>query len=150
MLPPTIHPDTGSPYRWQGTGLEPYDPEDLPMIPPESSATSGPCSCRWAGNPSRLDQTRQWRRSRLDEDADTPHRQLNNFALAYLERWVPKLGLYKCRPARGGYEAVAPGDRRRPGVPDSGARHLKIVPDGISDFGAAAVAMAVATPRSTW
>jgi hypothetical protein len=39
-------------------------------------------------------------------DDESPHRQLNNAALANLDAWVPALGLYRCRPARGGYEAV--------------------------------------------
>ena len=35
VLPPTIHPDTKQPYRWQGASLEHYDPEDLPLITPD-------------------------------------------------------------------------------------------------------------------
>ena len=78
--------------------------------------------------------------------------QLNNFALAHLERWVPQLALFKCRPGarrlRGGGDLAA--------VLDTGARQCadaqsQIVPAGIRDFGdAAASATALATPRSTW
>ena len=72
----------------------------------------------------------------FDADADTPHRSLNNFALAHLDRWVPALALFKCRPARGGYEAVATWRPSSTGRPDKVRKlNLKIMPDGIRDFG---------------
>ena len=34
MLPPTIHPDTGAPYRWSGSeSLEDLQPHELPTLP---------------------------------------------------------------------------------------------------------------------
>ena len=72
----------------------------------------------------------------FDPDADTPHRTLNNFALAHLDRWVPALALFKCRPMRGGYVAVAtwrPSSTRRPD--NERNPNLKIMPAGIRDFG---------------
>src|SRR5262249_7234694 len=72
----------------------------------------------------------------LDADADTPHRDLNNLALARLDCWIPKLGLYKCRSARGGYEAVAHWRESSTGrALQARARNLSIVPKGIKDFG---------------
>ena len=72
----------------------------------------------------------------FDPDADTPHRSLNNFALAHLERWVPRSALFKCRPGarrlRGGGDLAAVVDR----APDKVRKlNLKIVPAGIRDFG---------------
>ncbi len=32
VIPPTIHPDTGKPYRWHNAGLEDLTPADLPVI----------------------------------------------------------------------------------------------------------------------
>jgi hypothetical protein len=32
VLPPTIHPDTGTPYRWVGDSLDIYDPDELPLL----------------------------------------------------------------------------------------------------------------------
>ena len=76
----------------------------------------------------------RWRNSIAD--ADTPHRALNNCALAHLARWVPALALFKCRPVRGGYEAVATWRPSSTGRPDKVRKlNLKIVPAGIRDFG---------------
>ena len=41
VLPPTIHPVTGAPYRWQGAELERYRPEDLPLLTPDDVANIG-------------------------------------------------------------------------------------------------------------
>jgi hypothetical protein len=53
---------------------------------------------------------------------------------------VPALALFKCRPARGGYEAVATWRPSSTGRPDSARKpNLKIAPAGIRDFGAGGV-----------
>ena len=72
-----------------------------------------------------------------DGDGDSPHRQLNNEALANLDAWVPALMLYRCRRTQKGYEAV-PTWRPSTTGRELGKRHLnlKIVPEGIRDFGA--------------
>src|SRR5262249_54979313 len=70
-------------------------------------------------------------------DSDSPHRQLNEAALANLADWVPALGLYKVRCSARGYEAVAvwrPSSTGRDNQARS--RNLKIAPTGIRDFGA--------------
>jgi hypothetical protein len=56
--------------------------------------------------------------------------------LANLPAWVPALDLYGCRPARGGYEAVATWRASSTGqpIPDR-KRNLSIQRDGIKDFG---------------
>jgi hypothetical protein len=70
-------------------------------------------------------------------DEDSPHRALNNAALANFSAWVPALGLYRCRRTRKGYEAVPiwrPSTTGRP--PEQRHCNLKIVPGGSKDFGA--------------
>ena len=67
----------------------------------------------------------------------SPHRQLNEAALANLSAWVPALGLYRCRRTKLGFEAVPmwrPSTTDRP--PEKRHLNLKIVPAGIRDFGA--------------
>ena len=69
--------------------------------------------------------------------SDNPHRQLNDEALANLDAWVPALMLYRCRRTQKGYEAV-PTWRPSTTGRELEKRHLnlKIVPEGIRDFGA--------------
>jgi hypothetical protein len=133
VLPPTIHPETGLPYRWTGSEtLLDVEPEKLPELPADiaNRITAGlepfgyqPDPPPHVGNGTNGE--------------DTPHRQLNDLALGNLAAWVPKLGLYRCRPARGGYEAVPiwrPSTTGR--EPEKRHRNLKISPLGIKDFGA--------------
>src|SRR5262249_13193062 len=72
-----------------------------------------------------------------DGDEQSPHRELNELALADLAAWVPALGLYRCRRTKCGFEAVP---IWRPSTTGRALekRHLnlKIVPEGIRDFGA--------------
>ena len=68
---------------------------------------------------------------------DTPHRELNDAALANLTAWVPALSLYRLRAARGGYEAAPTWRPSSSGLSDDErALNLKIHPKGIKDFGA--------------
>ena len=72
-----------------------------------------------------------------DGDDDSPHRQLNNAALANLDAWVPALSSTAAGRRRSGYEAVPiwrPSTTGR--EPGKRHRNLKIVPEGIRDFGA--------------
>ena len=136
MLPPTIHPDTGAPYRWVGDSLDIYDPDELPFLSADTigniDAVLVPLGWKPDPSPSRPGNGG----TSFDADADTPHRNLNNLALARLDCWVPKLGLYKCRPVRGGYEAVAHWRESSTGrALQARARNLSIVPKGIKDFG---------------
>jgi len=132
VLPPTIHPD-GAPYRWLEQPLEAFKPEELPRV-----------SADMLEQIDAVLQTFGWQAEASrpasgdlgDTDDASPHRQLNNFALAHLPRWVPRLRLYKCRPARGGYEAVAHWRESSSGRElEQRARNLSIVPKGIKDFG---------------
>jgi len=133
VLPPTIHEKTGQPYRWLGPSLDAFKPEELPRLPVDIVARidGALAPLGWqpparAGNGGVI----------ADDDDSPPHRQLNSFALVHLERWVPALSLYKCRPARGGYEAVAHWRESSTGRElNERKRNLKIHPNGIKDFG---------------
>ena len=138
MLPPTIHPDTGAPYRWSGSeSLEDVEPHELPTLPADIAEQDhgGAAAVRI---PSGTAAARRGDGDDGDGNGDSPHRQLNNAALANLDAWVPALMLYRCRATRnGGYEAVPiwrPSTTGR--EPEKRHRNLKIVPEGIRDFGA--------------
>jgi hypothetical protein len=134
VLPPTVHPDTGMPYRWVGDPLDIYDPNELPLLSVETIGNIDTVLIPFGWRPETIQGNGG--ASVFDEDADTPHRALNNFALMRLDCWVPKLGLYRCRPARGGYEAVAHWRESSTGrALQARARNLSIVPKGIKDFG---------------
>src|SRR5262249_30484463 len=70
-------------------------------------------------------------------DGDSPHRLLNNEALANLDAWVPALMLYRCRRTQKGYEAV-PTWRPSTTGRELGKRHRnpKIAMGRIRDLGA--------------
>jgi Bifunctional DNA primase/polymerase, N-terminal/Protein of unknown function (DUF3987) len=135
VLPPTVHPD-GAPYRWLGPDtLEDLEPRDLPALPTDIamqiSAILEPFGYR--ASPQRTVSDTD---SGGDDDA-TPHRRLNEAALANLADWVPFLKLYKARRTPRGYEAVAIWRPSSSGRSDQArTRNLKIVPQGIRDFGA--------------
>jgi hypothetical protein len=131
VLPPTIHPDTKQPYRWlTSETLEDVAPDDLPALPADIAEriTAALTPLGYHSEPAP---------HAVNGDADSPYRQLNDQALANLAAWVPALNLYRCRPARGGYEAVPLWRPSTTGRPTE-KRHLnlKIVPAGIRDFGA--------------
>ena len=68
---------------------------------------------------------------------DTPHRELNDAAMANLAAWVPALPLYRLKAARGGYEAAPTWRPSSSGKSDDERDlNLKIHPKGIRDFGA--------------
>lgn len=132
VLPPTLHPETGKPYVW--TRLHTLDdvaPEDLPEI--DNSIHERIIE---ALKPFGYEEEREKPAARPHSDGDSPHRDLNNLAMERLADWVPALGLYRCRRARGGYEAVAtwrPSSSGRPA--EKRKLNLKIHPAGIKDMG---------------
>src|SRR5215831_5246883 len=138
VLPPTIHPGTGAPYRWVGDPLDLYAPDELPFLSADTigniDAVLIPLGWKPDPSPGRPGNGG----ANFDADADTPHRDLNNLALARLDCWVPKLGLYKClrRSDGAGYAAVAHWRESSTGRElKLRKRHLSIHPMGIKDFG---------------
>src|SRR5262249_37293006 len=138
VLPPTIHEKTGLPYRWVGPPLDAFDPKDLPLLPADAisriDAVLAPLG--WKPEPAKAGNVGA---AAFDMDGDrTPHRQLNEFALEHLDRWISKLGLYKCRRRSdgGGYAAVAHWRESSTGRElELRKRNLSIHPTGIKDFG---------------
>ena len=132
VLPPTIHPETGAPYYWSGSArLEDLAPHELPALPGDIAGKITAVLIPFGYCPESAPHE--------NSDDESPHRQLNNAALANLDAWVPALALYRCRPARGGYEAVPiwrPSTTRPTEAPEERHLNLKIVPKGIRDFGA--------------
>lgn len=134
VLPPSVHPDTGQPYIWTGSEtLEDVAPDQLPALAADIvtriSAALAPFG--YQSSEPRAPA------SGNGGDEDSPHRQLNDAALANLSAWVPALGLYRCRRTKLGFEAVPmwrPSTTGRP--PEKRHLNLKIVPTGIRDFGA--------------
>ena len=132
VLPPTMHPDTGQPYVWTGSEtLEDVAPDQLPELAADIvdriSVALAPFGYQATDPPVRAD----------GDDEDSPHRQLNDAALANLSAWVPALGLYRCHRTKLGFEAVPiwrPSTTGR--SPEKRHLNLKIVSAGIRDFGA--------------
>ena len=136
VLPPSMHPDTGSPYIWLGesTLLE-MSPNALPEGPADIIERIdaalipfgyAPLAAAMAGNGHDRDP-------RADE---TEHRRINNEALANLPKWVLKLRLYRCRRRGRGYDAVATWRASSSGKADKDRNlNLCVHPDGIRDFG---------------
>jgi hypothetical protein len=83
------------------------------------------------------DQSERAQAATPRELSDNPWRDLNDQALANLDKWVPALDLYKWRrKSNGGFEAVAHWRQSSTGQPlERRERHLKIDRKGIVDFG---------------
>lgn len=136
LLPPTIHPDTKEPYVWTGPDtLEDMDPSELPELTPEhveaiSAALAG---LGYEAEPERAPLPT----GSTGGDYDLPiHRHLNNAALENLSKWVPFLGLRRCKPTHLGYEAVAVWRASNTGQEIARRKlNLKISRQGIVDFG---------------
>jgi hypothetical protein len=133
VLPPTIHPDTCQPYVWTGSDtLEDVTPNELPELTADIVARVSAVLAPFGYQAAESHTVRG-----NGGDDDSPHRQLNEAALANLDAWVPALGLYRCHRTRLGFEAVP---MWRPSTtgrsPEKRHLNLKIVPAGIRDFGA--------------
>lgn len=132
VLPPTVHPDTGEPYKWIGSvALEDIDADEIPAIDDDIADQIAKMLERFG-----YKEEPKHSLAREPGDGDTPHRMLNEFALANLETWVPRLGLYRCRRRHQGYEAVPDWRASNRGTPvEKRKLNLKISADGINDFG---------------
>lgn len=134
VIPPSIHPDTGKPYVWLAG---PVRADELPVLTDDDMAALEEAleQCGWIRNGRQPnDRTRIARPAPVD--TDDIWSETKAAALANLTDWVPALGLYGCRPARGGYEAVATWRASSSGRPISERKlNLSIQRDGIKDFG---------------
>lgn len=133
VMPPTIHPDTGQPYRWLTPDtLEFFSVADLPELPDDIVERLGKALEPFGyAAPPKLGEAGE-----ADLSGEKVHRSLNDAALANLDAWVPELGLYKCRKVGVGYKAVAdwrPSSSGRPLA--KRATNLAIRYDGIKDCG---------------
>lgn len=132
VLPPSVHPDTGQPYRWtRPETLDGVAPEDLPWIEDDVGERIAEAlkPFGYAPDPPRPE------RREIAEGEEAPHRRLNNLAMADLGAWVPDLALYKVRRAGNGYRAVATWRSSHGGRPlERRSPNLKIHPEGIRDF----------------
>src|SRR5262245_7971237 len=132
VLPPTIHPDLKSPYRW-GNGATPLNTaiEDMAVLREDWEARVEEALGRRGYQPEPTEPERP-----LDDGS--PFRQINTLALENLPEWIPQLELYRCRRGRGypNYEAVPlwrPSTTGRPA--EQRKLNLKISKRGIKDFG---------------
>ncbi len=134
VVPPSIHPETGKPYVWLAG---PVRADELPVLTDDDMTALEEALevCGWSRE--RVSAGREPRAPRCGEiDPDDIWSETKAAALANLDKWVPALDLYGCRPARGGYEAVATWRASSTGqaIPDR-KRNLSIQRDGIKDFG---------------
>lgn len=130
VVPPTVHPDTGRPYVWlQDETLENTNPADLALLPDDiaeqiaGALTPHGYAPQHAAAPTG------------DGYGHSIWRELNDRALADLDKWVPYLDLPKLKRKPRGYVAVAfwrPSNSGRPLHERS--PNLKISTHGIMDF----------------
>lgn len=149
VLPPSVHPDTGQPYRWLTLDtLETHGPEDLPVLDAAGfarldaallvaglvraapSRKNGPPDYdakRVVHQPGGHDLEKAWGRS-LNDRALEPDA---------LDRWWPALGLPKTvNRGRGCWSAVAHWRPSGSGRPLSERNpNLRASPLGIRDYG---------------
>lgn len=135
VCPPSIHPDTGKPYVWCGElALEDADIDDIPMLP-ENALDLVAVALTPLGYHAEVERKTISRTATNDGDK-TPHRLLNEHALANLDAWIPRLSLTNLRKTTAGYEAVPDWRASNTGRPISARKlNLKIAPQGIVDFG---------------
>jgi hypothetical protein len=145
VIPPSVHKDTGEPYRWtNGRTLLDTPLNDLPLLP---------CDYRdriitLGYSPNResveiVDPETGEITTKPDEKVsgndDTPFSELNSVALKNLGAWVPEVGLYKLHrnPGRyAAYKAVASWRPSTTGKPlEKRDPNLSIHPKGIKDYG---------------
>jgi D5 N terminal like/Bifunctional DNA primase/polymerase, N-terminal len=129
-----IHPDTGLPYAWYGGELETTAREDLPYVRREDMEKFLDAATKlliedfgFVIQAGAQDATNGGAR----RHADTAWGQLNERALANLDKWVPKLFPSATRTRKGGYR-VPSADLGR-GLEED----LSLTPNGIKYFGVA-------------
>jgi hypothetical protein len=132
-MPPTIHP-AGMPYAWiTPDTLAEFDVADLPELPDDIVDRLAEALKPFGYAPPELTVGAI---GNADLGVDSPHRALNDAALANLDAWVPALKLDGLVRAGGHYRAIAswrPSASGRPLAKRSA--NLSIAREGIKDFG---------------
>jgi AAA domain/Bifunctional DNA primase/polymerase, N-terminal len=139
VLPPSIHPDTGQPYRWtNGRSLYDTAPRDLPELPADYRERIMALGYQPGGKKKTANEAN----GNVHDGPTTfegPFQDINNLAMQNMALWVPELGLYKLRRERGyqTWTAVATWRPSSTGRPlEVRSPNLKIsAKHGIVDFG---------------
>lgn len=135
VVPPSIHPDTRQPYSWT---RGPVPAADLPVLTDEDMEAIEEAleQCGWSREGRSVSRPDRPARTNTDIDPDSLWSEVKTAAMGNLSAWVPALDLYGCRPARGGYEAVATWRASCSGRPIPERKlNLSIQTSGIKDFG---------------
>jgi hypothetical protein len=131
VVPPSVHPQ-GPVYLWLAG---PVPIADLPILTEEALTAVEETFEALGWNRQHEPRPTPERRSVSVDDANY-WTEIKQAAMADFAAWVPQLGLYKLRPARRGYEAVATWRESKGNRPlDDRKRNLSIQPEGIKDFG---------------
>ncbi|MGX1786887.1 bifunctional DNA primase/polymerase [Bosea sp. NPDC055332] len=130
VVPPTIHPDTGRPYVWlTDETLLNTAPEDLPLLPDDIAEQIAAVLAPHGYAPQHAVAPS------VEGYGHSIWREVNDRALADLDKWVPFLDLPKLKRTPKGFVAVPfwrPSNRGRP--LHERAPNLKITTTGIMDF----------------
>ncbi|MEW6539142.1 MAG: AAA family ATPase [Pseudomonadota bacterium] len=135
VVPPSIHPDTRQPYSWT---RGPVPAAELPVLTDEDMEAIEEAleQCGWSREGRSVVRQDRTPRPNTDIDPDSLWSEVKAAAMGNLSAWVPALDLYGCRPARGGYEAVATWRPSCSGRPIAERKlNLSIQTSGIKDFG---------------
>ncbi|MBX9757230.1 MAG: bifunctional DNA primase/polymerase [Beijerinckiaceae bacterium] len=136
VIPPTIHPNTGEPYRYQTAGtLETVPAVDLVELNEDDLERFLDTLAHLTL--SEVEDGPSGRVAPAEPGAERPiHRQVNDLALANLDAWVPKMGLPKLKRTASGYVGVPYWRASSTGRSmDERSPNLGISRDGIRDFG---------------
>lgn len=115
VLPPSIHPKTGEPYKWTGKyALDEIEPDDLPELPENTFELLRDVLRDHGYNEDVMPHSHALNAAArkgdprfLNPDETHPYRLLNQDAWANIESWIHALGLFKLERTRIGYVAVA-------------------------------------------
>lgn len=138
VVAPSIHPETGAEYRWEGTG--PVRADELPIFDEDALQKLVETLQTLGYDPEGDRSGRGERKTYTPPEGgagDDVFSEVKRAALTDLDAWVPELnGLGGLRRARGGWEAVnlmRPSSTNR--HDDARKRNLSVQRNGISDFG---------------
>jgi hypothetical protein len=135
VVPPSIHPITGTAYTWT---RGPIPAVDLPRLTVEHIEALEETLQGMGWNEFGENEPR--RKEFIETGAagwlDTPFAELNRAALNSIDNWVHDLDLYGLKKARRGYQAVNTFRESSTGQRLSDRKlNLSIQPSGISDWG---------------